>query len=189
MGAPTNRVALDPAVDLPSVRVAMGVPRPASEASLEVGRRWATPRVSLMIDLAARAGLRCVEIARVRSSDVERDLVGWSLRVEGKGGRNRLIPLPDDLARRVRGFADDWCFSGDDNGHLSAPYVSKLISRTLPEGVTAHMLRHRYATRAYSVERDLLAVQRLLGHASVATTQVYTRAPDDAVRRAALAAA
>ncbi|WP_022899139.1 tyrosine-type recombinase/integrase, partial [Humibacter albus] len=79
-------------------------------------------------------------------------------------------------------------FPGRVDGHLSAAYVSKLISRALPEGVTAHPLRHRFASRAYAAERDIRAVQELLGHASVATTQIYTAVPDAALRRAALAA-
>lgn len=182
-------VESDPAAALPSVRVPTGTPRPAPDHSLRSGLRWADSRVELMIRLAAHAGLRCCEIAAVRPRDVETDMVGSSLRVVGKGSRVRLVPLPDDLAAVVRNHDGEWLFPGQIDGHLSAAYVSKLVSQSLPEGVTAHMLRHRYATRAYAAERDLLAVQRLLGHASVATTQVYTRVPDGALRSAALAAA
>ena len=61
-------------------------------------------------------------------------------------------------------------------------------ARALPGEWTLHTLRHRFATAAYSAERDLLAVQRLLGHASVATTQRYAEPPRDALRKAVEAA-
>jgi site-specific recombinase XerD len=63
------------------------------------------------------------------------------------------------------------------------------MSALLGPGWTAHSLRHRFATRAYAGERDLLTVQQLLGHSSVATTQRYTQIPDDALRRAVMAVA
>ena len=51
-------------------------------------------------------------------------------------------------------------------------------------GWTAHTLRHRFATRAYAGERDILTVQQLLGHSSIATTQIYTHIDDDELHRA-----
>lgn len=180
--------AENPAQLLPRTRVPAGQPRPASDHALEAALASADARVQLMLRLAAQAGLRCREIAAVHADDIRSDLTGWSLYVHGKGGRTRLVPLPDDLARDVlasNGFA----FPGQDDGHLSPAYVSKLISRALP-GATAHQLRHRYATRAYQLGgNDIRAVQELLGHASVATTQIYTAVGVDALRRAALAAA
>ena len=181
----------NPAELLPRVRVAAGVPRPAEEDALEAALADSDTRTRLMVRLAAFAGLRCREIALVHTDDLVRDLVGWSLVVHGKGDRIRYVPLPDDLARDLLAFADGpgWLFPGLIDGHLSAQYVSKLIARVLP-GATAHQLRHRFATRAYQLGgRDIRAVQELLGHASVATTQIYTGVESDAVRRAALAAA
>lgn len=62
------------------------------------------------------------------------------------------------------------------------------MSELLPGRWTAHTLRHRFGTVTYAADHDIRAVQELLGHASVATTQIYTAVPDDAKRRAALAA-
>ena len=178
----------NPAERLPRVRVPAGLPRPADDHILTTALEQADLRVTLMLRLAAHAGLRCREIARVHVDDVVVDLVGYSLRVHGKGGRDRLVPITDDLAHEILQH-DGYVFPGQDNGHLSAAYVSKLISRALP-GATAHQLRHRYATRAYQLGgRDIRAVQTLLGHASVATTQVYTAVDELSLRRAALAAA
>lgn len=180
----------DPAARLLTggVRVPAGTPRPASDAAYETALEKADERTRLMLRLAAQCGLRCREIALVDSADVEHDLVGASLRVDGKGGRVRHVPCPEDLAVELLKH-DGPVFPGQIDGHLSAAYVSKLLSRSLP-GATGHQLRHRYATRAYRYGgRDLRAVQELLGHASVATTQIYTAVDLDDLRRAAAAAA
>lgn len=184
-----GRIDDNPAAGIPTVRVVPGLPRPAPEHAVRVGRRNADERVGLMLELAVNAGLRCCEICKVHSNDVFADLVGWSLLVRGKGKRQRIVPLDDGLARRLLEL-DGYAFSGQIDGHLSAGYVSKLISAALPPGVTAHPLRHRYATRAYELGgHDIRAVQELLGHAYVSTTQVYTAVSDAAKRRASLAAA
>nr|WP_279386717.1 tyrosine-type recombinase/integrase [Tsukamurella pulmonis] len=161
--------------------------------------RRAGDRERLMLALGACAGLRRAEIAQCRGDALERDLDGWSLRVVGKGGRVRRVPLSDDLAEQVQARGTGWTFQGQmragraihgdrSAGHLSAGRVGELVSELLPDGWTTHTLRHRFASAAYRADRDIRAVQELLGHVSVATTQVYTAVPDDAKRRAALAA-
>jgi integrase len=178
-----GHVEASPAARLPKVRVPAGKPRPAHDDALEAALRRADERTRLMLNLAAGAGLRCGEVARVHTDDLEQDLDGWSLRVRGKGGRVRVVPLTRALALALRSIPNGYAFPGQDDGHLSAAYVSKLMSRALPAGVTAHMLRHRFASRAYvGSGRDIRAVQELLGHASVATTQVYTAVPRGALR-------
>jgi integrase len=181
-------VARSPARHAPKVRASIGVPRPAEEAAIAGALERAEPRVFLMIRLGASAGLRCCEIATVRGDSVVSTAKGWALRVRGKGNKTRVVPVPADLASLVSRH-DGYVFDGQIDGHLSAAYVSKLISRALPPGVSAHMLRHRYGTRAFRASHNLRAVQELLGHASVATTQIYTRVDDDMLHEAALAAA
>lgn len=185
----SGRVSTDPAALLPPIRPTDHPPRPAPEVVVADALATTTPRVRLMIMLAARQGLRRGEIARVHDEDIVADLTGWSLRVNGKGGRVRVIPLHGDVAALLRlAGGRGFLFPGQDGGHLSAPYVGKLIAQALPDGWTAHTLRHRFATVTYARSRDLLAVQSLLGHAKPETTQHYVRMPDDALR-AALAAA
>lgn len=177
----------DAAALLPSMRPNQGSPRPAP-ALVAVGamREAEDPRVRLMIEIAASAGLRCCEICRVHTGDLFEDLEGWSLRIFGKGGRRRSVPIGRELAAKLLELEPGWVFPGQDDGHLSAAYVSKLISRALPEGITAHMLRHLYAAQSYvATGRDIRAVQELLGHSNVATTQVYTQVPAGAKRAAA----
>ena len=140
-------------------------------------------RERLMLRLAAECGLRRAEVAQVHSRDVVEDLGGWSLVVHGKGSRERVVPLPVSVGVELRALGRGYAFPGDDHGHLSPRWVGTLISRLLPEGYTMHSLRHRFATRAYAVDRDVFTVQELLGHASPATTRVYVQLPNDSKRR------
>lgn len=175
----------DPSAELPTISAKPGRARPAPEDAIAEALRTADERVSLMIRLAAWQGLRCREIARVHTRDVNHDRYGWTLTIHGKGDRQRIIPLLDELAREIRAHGDGYVFPGRHDGHLSPQYVSRLISQALPAGVTGHMLRHRFATTSNAnAGGDIRVVQELLGHASVATTQIYTATSTKALRRA-----
>lgn len=186
----TGQVSRNPTQVAPKARSVPGLPRPASEAAIERGLEAADDRVGLMIRLGANLGLRCCEIAKVHADDVVLVGVKLRLRVVGKGGRHRMLPITrlfaEELLERAAG---GYVFPGQEDGHLSAAYVSKLISRALPEGVTAHMLRHRFGTEVWNAHRNIRAAQILLGHASVSTTQIYTHVDDDELELAAAAAA
>ncbi len=67
-------------------------------------------------------------------------------------------------------------------GHVEKSYVSRHLTRLLPDGWGPHSLRHRYATRMYETTHDLLLVSKLLGHSSVETTQIYVAMPDSRLR-------
>lgn len=181
-GVLTERTTRDVAAGLPVVPPAKPDPRPAPPEAVRAARLDADARTLLMLRLAHDVGMRRGEVAQVHSADLFRDLVGWSLRVHGKGSRNRDIPLPDDLARMLRALPEGYAFPGRDHGHLSARWVGRLVGRTLPEGVTMHMLRHACATELHDATHDLRAVQELLGHASVATTQRYVAVRRDHLR-------
>lgn len=178
-------VDVDPTLGLAGIAVPVGRPRPAPEAVLVQSLAAAGPRERLMLLLAAHAGLRCCEIARVH----RRDLVDGMLRVTGKGGKTREVPLlHPELLAAIRG-CEGYLFPGRHDGHLSAQWVSRRLARLMPEGWTAHTLRHRMATRAYAGTRDLLAVGEVLGHSKPETTKRYVQMPADALRRAVESAA
>lgn len=181
----------DPSTALPRVRRSQGRPRPIPEDELRTAISQADARTQLILIIAASLGLRRSEIAQINRSDIIADLTGFTLVVHGKGGRTRDVPMPDWLTRTISASIVDehgWLFPGAVGGHLSAPWISELAGRVLPTGWTLHTLRHRFATQAYQSERDLLTVQRLLGHRSVATTQRYAEPPADAMRSAINAA-
>jgi integrase/recombinase XerC len=149
----------------------------------------ATPREQLMLRLAAEMGLRRAEVAVIHSRDIFEDMGGHSLTVHGKGGKERDVPLPPGLASQIRAEGTGYLFPGDDAGHLSPRWVGKLVTLLLPDELTMHTLRHRFATRAYAVDKDVFVVQELLGHASPATTRRYVLVPRDGLRRTVLAVA
>lgn len=179
----TGRTTHDPAAALPSIPPAQPRPRPTPDRAYRLAIMAADVRERLMLRLAAECGLRRAEVAQVHSRDLVEDLGGWSLVVHGKGARERVVPLPASLARELRMLGHGYAFPGDDHGHLSPRWVGKLVTRLLPEGYTMHSLRHRFATKAYAVDRDVFTVQELLGHASPTTTRVYVQLPDDSKRR------
>lgn len=181
---------LDVVRAVPRVSAAEPVPRPAPDDVLAAGRRAADDRTTVILRLAAEAGLRRAEIAQVHARDMARDLAGWSVLVHGKGGRGRWVPLGDDLGSIVRlRCGGGWLLPGRIDGHLSPARVGELATAVLPAGWTLHTLRHRFATRAHAASGDLIAVSRLLGHASVATTQRYVATDTARLRQVAAAAA
>lgn len=163
---------------LPRVRRPSGSPRPIPDRVLADCLAQAGPRDALILRLAAEAGLRCVEIARVEAGDAYEDADGWSLFVRGKGNRTRTVPITADLARAVIErckATGQFAFPGRFGGHMVPDSVSQIGRRILPATWTLHKLRHRYATKAYAAEHDLLTVRELLGHASVQTTIRYVK--------------
>lgn len=185
----TGRIDVSPAHLLPAVRVPRGRPKPTPEQAYRQAIAVADERARLAIRLAGVCGLRRGEIARVRVEDIEQDLFGDVLRIVGKGGHVRCVPLPEDLAAELREHGAGWVFPSPRGGHLTPHHVAKIVTRYLPAGITTHSLRHRCASTAYAGTRDLRAVQELLGHSRPETTAGYVLAPEDTIRAAMAAAA
>ncbi len=187
--------AFNPADVLPVVPESRPRPRPAPDAVMARVLQ-AGEREQLMGRLGAEAGLRRAEIAQVRYMDLIDDAGGWSLIVNGKGSRQRTVPITDSLAAAIRAYGDPggrnaggWVFGGQGGGHISPGHVGVLLARTMGKGWSAHKLRHRYASRGFAGTHDLVAVQRNLGHASLQTTQRYVATTDQAARAVSDAAA
>jgi integrase len=178
----TGRTLIDPTAATESVRSPNGVPRPVAEGVLSAAIETAKPRVRLMLLLAAYGGLRRAEIAGLHHGDI----VDGVMRIRGKGGKIRTVPVHDRIAAQLSTMSDTegYLFPGDDHGHLSPGQVGRLMSAALGPGWTAHTLRHRFGTRLYAGSRDILQAQSLLGHSSPATTQRYVAVPDDGMRDA-----
>lgn len=194
----TGRLPSDPAAELPLIPSTVPAPRPAPDRIVEAGLRTPAPRTRLMLRLACEVGLRRAEVAKVATTDIEDGVGGAMLRVHGKGGKIRVIPISDDIALAIEAGAaghtpnapqSGWLFPGNDDGHLSPRRVGELCGEALPGSWTMHTLRHRFATRSFRGSRNLRAVQVLLGHTSVATTQRYTAVDEDEVRAAMMSAA
>ncbi len=179
----SGRRSDDPSLDVPRVKKPHAHPRPCPDRYIAAAMKMATTSERLMIRLGAECGLRRGEIARVHSDDVVADSAGRSLIVRGKGDKQRIVPLPDDLAGIIMD-ARGYLFPGRFSGHVEESYIGDHISRLLPDGYAAHTLRHRFATTAYAATHDLFVVAELLGHESVETTEHYVAMPDGRLREA-----
>lgn len=182
----SGRRSDDPSLDVPRVKKPHAHPRPCPDRYIAAAMEMATTSERLMIRLGAECGLRRGEIARVHSDDVVADNAGRSLIVRGKGDKQRIVPLPDDLAGIIMD-ARGYLFPGRFGGHVEESYIGDHISRLLPDGYAAHTLRHRFATTAYAATHDLFVVAELLGHESVETTEHYVAMPDGCLREATAA--
>ena len=182
----SGRRSDDPSLDVPRVKKPHAHPRPCPDRYIAAAMEMATPSERLMIRLGAEYGLRRGEIARVHSDDVVADSAGRSLIVRGKGDKQRIVPLPDDLAGIIMD-AHGYLFPGRFGGHVEESYVGDHISHLLPDGYGAHTLRHRFATVTYATTHDLFVVAELLGHESVETTEHYVAMPDGRLRAATAA--
>jgi integrase/recombinase XerC len=182
-GMDAGYLTASPALGLPTVRPSTPNPRPAPDRVYRPALEAATPREALMLRLMADHGLRRGEVAVIHSRDLFEDLTGCSLVVHGKGGKERMVPLLDDVAAQLRRMPPGYAFPGRDAGHLSPRWVGRLVSRLLADEWTGHKLRHRAATRWWEAsEHDLLTVGELLGHADPRTTKIYVRVSDARLR-------
>ncbi|MDT5057710.1 MAG: integrase/recombinase XerD [Mycobacterium sp.] len=173
---------------LPRPRAPKGAPRPVSRPGLRAlleTRMHARTRV--MILLAALAGLRVHEIAKIRGEDF--DLDARTLRVTGKGSRTDTLPLHDLLVAAVlimprRG----WWFPGNSRRpgqHVHSKAVSDIIGDVMRRsGVpgTPHCLRHYFGSSLVAAGTDLRTAQTLLRHQNLNTTAIYVQVAD--VKRA-----
>ncbi len=157
-------------------------PRPVETPHLRslLARRL-HPRTRMMVLLAAYEGLRVSEVASVRGESVDR--LAELLYVIGKGGKPRRIPLHPLIVEESAGWpSEGWWFPGrSDGAHVRAGSVSDTVSDAMRAAgierpLTPHSLRHWFGTTLVEEGADLRTVQVLLGHASLATTQVYVRA-------------
>lgn len=182
--AVTKRLMLhDPTLGLGSIAVPTRVPKVAPDHAVASALRGAGSRDRALVMLGRYACLRLTELTTLHMD--QRD--GERLHVRGKGDKDRIVYLNDDVlaALRVREheLGDGFYFPGETDGHLHPQSVHKIIKRVT--GWNPHALRHAGATAAYRATRDLRAVQAMLGHSSLATTQRYLHLDDGAMRAAA----
>lgn len=176
--------------------VPRALPRPTPEAVYRIALRATDPRVRLAVRLGGACGLRRGEIAKAKREHVQEDLTGHCLWVRGKGGHERLVPLPDEIAREILRMPAGYLFPSSHGRHLTPAHLGKLVASELQaiearldSKLTTHTLRHRAGTRAYDQTKDLRAVQELLGHSKPETTAIYTQVSRAAVRAAMMGAA
>lgn len=147
-------------------------------------RPWVAARDMAVISLCYGAGLRIAEALSLTRADLEAD----SLRVTGKGGKVRMVPLIAPVRQAIDKYLsltpfklwpEEPLFRGVRGGVLSPRLIQKRMESLrsalgLPPSATPHALRHSFATHLLGKGGDLRSIQELLGHASLSSTQIYT---------------
>ena len=149
-------------------------------------------RLGALMELIYASGLRVSEVVGLPLAAAKRDQP--FLVVRGKGSKERLVPLNDTAKRALAAYlevrgkflrrsikASPWLFpSSGDSGHLTRQRLGQLLKDAAakagidPVRVSPHVLRHAFATHLLDRGADLRALQKMLGHADIATTQIYT---------------
>ncbi len=146
-------------------------------------------RDEAMLEVLYGAGLRVSELTSLSLNDIN-FTAGW-IRVQGKGAKERIVPLGEIALKRLReylssarreldkGKRSPWLFVTRSGRRLSRQGIWKIIKRYgltagIKKGVTPHILRHSFATHLLERGADLHSVQLMLGHADISTTQIYT---------------
>ncbi|HEX7758167.1 MAG TPA: tyrosine recombinase XerC [Caulobacteraceae bacterium] len=190
LGTPNPALAL-----VRGPRVKPGAPRPVSEDQAqglltEAGEDadldpWAAARDEAVLTLLYGCGLRISEALSLKRSDAP---LGEALRITGKGGKTRIVPLLPVVRQAVDTYLaaqpfvlapEEPLFRAVRGGPLSPRHVQATVQRLrgrlgLSECATPHALRHSFATHLLGAGADLRSIQELLGHASLSTTQRYT---------------
>jgi integrase/recombinase XerD len=196
----------DPSPALPRPRIRRPLPRLLSHGEVEAlftraeeeaaGDRGEAVRMLALLELLYGSGLRASELVSLPLNAVPRDVP--FLTVTGKGGQQRMVPV----SGRARAALSRWLAlragegskalfpSTGRQGHLTRVRLFQLLRALAeragidPEKVSPHVLRHAFATHLLEGGADLRVLQTLLGHADIATTQIYTHV--DAARLVAL---
>jgi integrase/recombinase XerC/integrase/recombinase XerD len=192
----TERVGQNPADLVSSPKREQKLPRVLSGEQMRTMLERIPARTPLelrdraMLELAYSCGLRCEEIVDLDAASI--DFEEGQLRVLGKGSKERLLPVGEPAQRALRAYLDRArralatdpraaaLFLSKSGRRLSSSDVTRRLAlwvreAALAAGVSPHALRHSFATHLLEGGADLRTIQELLGHASISTTQIYTR--------------
>jgi integrase/recombinase XerC len=197
-----GRLAALAAVRAPKIAKTLPKPLPVAEAkripdpSLRAGEEhepWILARDAAVLALLYGSGLRISEALGLKREDAPEPGKGDAVTVIGKGNKTRMVPVLPSVALLVADYlqlcpyrlpAGGPLFVGAKGGPLSPRIIQLAMARLrgalgLPETATPHALRHSFATHLLARGGDLRSIQELLGHASLSTTQVYTKVDVD----------
>lgn len=202
-------IAASPAEGIRTPKQDRRLPRFLDER--EIGRLMEAPgeldafprRDKALLETLYSTGLRVSELVALDVADI--DFRSGMLRARGKGRKERLVPIGSvalaaleaylgaERGRLTAGRAIEACFVNRDGTRLSARSVRRVLNRYiartgLPARTSPHTLRHTFATHLLDRGADLRSVQELLGHESLATTQIYTHVTTERMRASYLKA-
>ncbi len=173
----SGRLDADPTAKTRTIKMPPRAIKEAPQDALLTALEGAHERDRLAIMLAAYAGLRRAEIANLHADQIGDRM----LTVTGKGSKTRRVPIHPMLVEPLRKVQErgGYAFPSVDGGPITPDAMGRRIARALPGKWSAHSLRHYFAGNVYRASHDIRSVQQLLGHASIATTEIYTHVNDD----------
>jgi integrase/recombinase XerC len=161
-----------------SIKIPKTLPKPISHEQVLHALEHADPHAALAITLLYTMGLRISELTHLRLADITE---GWS-RINGKGSKERDIPMMENISAMLREYqrlspSREYVFElkGEKLSENSLRYTIIKAFAKVGLKVTPHQLRHTYATELLNNGARIADVSELLGHASMATTQIYTK--------------
>lgn len=167
------------------------------EQEIDLGK-WEGQRNKAIIEVLFSCGLRVSELVNLKLSDLF--LADRFIRVIGKGRKERLVPISDNAIRQLRFWFDDrnhmdikpgeedYVFLNRRGAHLTRTMILIMIKRLGAEAgidktISPHTLRHSFATALLEGGADLRAIQAMLGHESIGTTEIYTHIDTHTLRQ------
>ena len=199
-----GRLAADPTLLVDAPKLPRSLPKALSETDIEalLQAPAATPlglRDRAMLELMYATGLRVSELVGITAAQV--NLRQGVLRVLGKGGKERLVPLGDEAAHWLtryvgearplilKGGRSDALFVSNRRAAMTRQMFWTLVKKhaqvagIAPKRISPHVLRHSFATHLLNHGADLRALQLMLGHSSLSTTQIYTLVAKEGLKR------
>jgi integrase/recombinase XerD len=196
----------EPTAELDTPRLGRPLPKILSEtevrALIDAARNWPGDegtRLGCMLELLYATGLRISELVTLPLAAARRD--PRFLVISGKGGKERIVPLSEPSRRALGTYLEcrerflsgsrpsRWLFpSRGRTGHLTRQRCGQLLKELAvaagldPQRLSPHVLRHAFASHLLDHGADLRSVQQMLGHADIATTQIYTHVLTDRLR-------
>lgn len=201
----------DPTSTIDSPKQTRTLPKTLAESEVSLLIRTAAQsggadsvRLVCLLEMLYATGLRVSELVGLPLSSIGDDT--QFLMVEGKSGRERMVPLSEPAQKAIKSYLDvrqqfigpddkgtqaQWLFPSrtSESGHLTRQRFAQLLKDLADEAgieagrVSPHVLRHAFATHLLSNGADLRAVQKMLGHADIATTQIYTHIIGDKAKK------
>ena len=199
-----GRIAADPTLLLDAPKLPRSLPKALAESEIE-GLLHAPPETPLglrdraMLELMYASGLRVSELVGITAAQV--NLRQGVLRVVGKGGKERLVPLGDEAAHwlnryvgearpaLLKGGRSDALFVSNRRAAMTRQMFWTLVKKHAQTAgiparrISPHVLRHSFATHLLNHGADLRALQLMLGHSSLSTTQIYTLVAKEGLKR------
>ncbi|PYB67762.1 MULTISPECIES: site-specific tyrosine recombinase/integron integrase [unclassified Thermoplasma] len=165
------------------------------EAKRLIDESKADRRMHAIVSVLAYTGIRVGELCNLRISDVDLQEAVINVR-SGKGDKDRIVIMSEECVKALSEYlderlsmesADDYLFISNKHVKYDTSTIERMIRRLgkqagIQKNVTPHVLRHTFATSVLRNGGDIRFIQQILGHASVATTQIYTHLNDSALR-------